>query len=133
MTIKQLYLKNFRGYSEITIPFDDSFNMIIGKNDVGKSTVLEALEIFFNNQIVQMQIDDLNVNSDVSEVTIGVSFVVNPDESILLDETHETTLREESLLNDQSLLEVRKVWNCGGKSITAKSVSTYLYADYYKE
>ena len=56
MTIKQLYLKNFRGYSEITIPFDDSFNMIIGKNDVGKSTVLEALEIFFNNQIVQMQI-----------------------------------------------------------------------------
>ena len=49
MTIKQLYLKNFRGYSEITIPFDDSFNMIIGKNDVGKSTVLEALEIFFSN------------------------------------------------------------------------------------
>lgn len=132
MTIKQLYLKNFRGYSEITIPFDDSFNMIIGKNDVGKSTVLEALEIFFNNQIVQMQIDDLNVNSEDSEVTIGVSFVVNPDELILLDETHETTLREESLLNEQSLLEVRKVWNCGGKTITAKSVSTYLYADYYK-
>ncbi len=132
MTIKQLYLKNFRGYSEITIPFDDSFNMIIGKNDVGKSTILEALEIFFNNQIVQMQVDDLNVYSDTQEVTIGVSFVVNPDEPILLDETHETTLRKESLLNEQRLLEIRKVWNCSGKAITAKSVSTYLYADYYK-
>ena len=28
MTIKQLYLRNFRGYSEIRIPFDDSFNVI---------------------------------------------------------------------------------------------------------
>lgn len=132
MTIKQLYLKNFRGYSEITIPFDDSFNMIIGKNDVGKSTILEALEIFFNNQIVQMQADDLNVCSDSSEVTIGVSFAVNPDEPILLDETHKTTLRNESLLNEHSLLEVRKVWNCSGRTITTKSVSTYLYANYYK-
>ena len=41
MTIKQLYLRNFRGYSEIRIPFDDSFNVIIGRNDIGKSTILE--------------------------------------------------------------------------------------------
>jgi len=31
---------------------------IIGKNDAGKSTILEALEIFFNNQVVSIDGDD---------------------------------------------------------------------------
>lgn len=75
MIIRNLYLKNFRGYSEITIPFDDSFNLIIGKNDIGKSTILEALEIFFNNQIVSMQIDDININHTDNKVVIGVALM----------------------------------------------------------
>ena len=32
----------------------------IGRNDIGKSTILEALENFFNNKLVQIDIDDLN-------------------------------------------------------------------------
>ena len=78
MIIKQLYLRNFRGYSEIRIPFDDSFNIIIGRNDIGKSTILEALEIFFNNQAVSIQIDDLNVNSEYKQIVIGVVLEVDP-------------------------------------------------------
>lgn len=46
MIISKLYIKNFRGYKEQTIYLHDNLNVIIGKNDVGKSTILEALEIF---------------------------------------------------------------------------------------
>lgn len=49
MILKKLKLKNFRGYTNIVVDFDSNMNVIIGKNDVGKSTILEALEIFFNS------------------------------------------------------------------------------------
>lgn len=46
MKIESLKLKNFRGYKEeIEIKFDD-LTVLVGKNDVGKSTILEALDIF---------------------------------------------------------------------------------------
>ena len=133
MIIKQLYLRNFRGYSEIRIPFDDSFNVIIGRNDIGKSTILEALEIFFNNQVVSIQLDDLNVNSNDKTIVIGVVFKVDPEMGIILDETHKTTLEQESLLNKDGYLEIHKVWDCSGKSLTSKSLSTFLVANYYVE
>ena len=48
MKIKYLMLKNFRSYKgETKINFDD-LTVLVGKNDIGKSTILEALDIFFN-------------------------------------------------------------------------------------
>lgn len=49
MRIKSIILNNFRGYDmETKIPMSD-FVAIVGKNDIGKSTILEALNIFFND------------------------------------------------------------------------------------
>ena len=49
MQIKTVKLKNFRGYkNETTINFEN-LTVLVGKNDSGKSTVLEALDIFFND------------------------------------------------------------------------------------
>ena len=62
MKLKELKLKNFRGYKEkICVEFEN-LTAFVGKNDVGKSTILEALEIFFNNKIVQCEREDLSVN-----------------------------------------------------------------------
>ena len=48
MKLKRLYLENFRIYKNlVSIDFED-ITTFIGKNDAGKSTILEALEIFFN-------------------------------------------------------------------------------------
>lgn len=49
MRLIKFKIKNFRGYAkETSIDFDD-LTVFIGKNDVGKSTILEALDIFFND------------------------------------------------------------------------------------
>ena len=49
MRIKSLTISNFRRYSSaVTIEFDN-LTAFVGKNDAGKSSVLEALDIFFND------------------------------------------------------------------------------------
>ena len=55
MKLKTLKLRSFRGYHNIEVDFDKDFNVIIGENDVGKSTILEALEIFFNNDLIKLE------------------------------------------------------------------------------
>ena len=65
MKIKALKLKNFRGYQkESYIDFAD-MTVFVGKNDAGKTTILEALDIFFNDGKGSVKIDktDININS----------------------------------------------------------------------
>lgn len=58
MRIKSITLKNFRRYSnEVTITFDN-LTALVGKNDVGKSSILEALDIFFNDGDGCIKIDE---------------------------------------------------------------------------
>ena len=48
MRLKSVKLTNFRGYQDTTvIPIDEAMTGIVGRNDFGKSTILEALAIFF--------------------------------------------------------------------------------------
>ena len=48
MRIKSLSISNFRSYyKEVKINFQD-LTAIVGKNDIGKSTILEALDVFFH-------------------------------------------------------------------------------------
>ena len=48
MQLKQFKIKNFRGYrDEISVDIDN-LTAFVGKNDIGKSTILEAMNIFFN-------------------------------------------------------------------------------------
>lgn len=48
MKIKSVKIKNFRGYKEETEIFFNNLTVFVGRNDIGKSTVLEALDLFFN-------------------------------------------------------------------------------------
>ncbi len=121
MKLRAIILENFRSYRDRTfIPIDD-FTAIIGKNDKGKSTALEALEVFFNNKTVKIGRDDGCVyeNGDPKNVRIGCIFD-DISEPIVLDSDCETTLEAEELLNADGLLEIHKVYDCTASKINAK-------------
>lgn len=104
MKLREIILKNFRGYyAETRITIDD-LTALIGKNDVGKSTILEALDIFFN----QSKIDsvDRNVFHMGEETVIGCVFDDLPAEITLENVT--TSFSKEYLLNRDGNLEVLK-------------------------
>ena len=48
ITIQKIHIKNFRSLADETITLSD-YNFFVGKNDSGKSNVLKALNLFFNN------------------------------------------------------------------------------------
>mgnify|MGYP000639146592 CR=1 FL=1 len=50
-TIKRIEIQYFRSIYNIVVKDFSDLNMISGKNDVGKSNVLKALNLFFNNKI----------------------------------------------------------------------------------
>ncbi len=79
MYLESVSVKNFRCYKEeIEVNFDD-LTTFIGKNDIGKSTSLEALEIFFNNKTVQIEPEDATVGVEGKKVSITCEFSNLPE------------------------------------------------------
>ena len=127
MKLKKIILKNFRGYKEETKIDIDDLTAFIGKNDVGKSTILEALEIFFNNDSkVKFEKLDACVHETEKEVRIGCVFIGFP-EPLVLDVKAPTNLKEEYLLNKDEELELHKCFDCGGQKIKEKIVAIALH------
>mgnify|MGYP000859696881 CR=1 FL=1 len=116
MKLKSIVLKNFRSYKkEIRIDLEENLTAFIGRNDIGKSTILEALEIFFNNQITKISPEDLCVNADDKFVVIGCEFT-DFDPKIVIDATKTTNLEEEYLLNQNNNLEIHAIYDCEKKN-----------------
>lgn len=111
MRLLSVTIENFRGYSTAqTVAFED-LTTIIGRNDVGKSTILEALEIFFNNDVVKIETSDCNIHAVDKVVAISCTFGDLPD-SIVLDATASTSLAEEFLVATDGTLTIKKTFNC---------------------
>lgn len=112
MKISSMKIKNFRSYRDpIEVRFDN-LTVFVGKNDIGKSTILEALDIFFNDGkgVVKPDKNDVNVQASRlgdPETVISVCFTDLP-RSIIIDDTVETTLESEHMLNSDDQLEVIK-------------------------
>lgn len=132
MQIKSVILENFRGYRDRqTINISD-FTAFVGKNDVGKSTVLEALDIFFNEGNGVVKIDPNDVNFEAKQIAsgsnvdivIGVEFTNLPNE-VVLDENSTTTLTDEYLLSATNTLTIIKRYPNGGNK-----EKVFIYANH---
>lgn len=125
MELVKLKIENFRGYKNSEIELS-KLSVIIGKNDVGKSTLLDALNIFFENE--KPLENDANVYSGKNDISITCFFNVNPNYTIFLDsaetEKTQTTLESEYLLDDKGLLQIKKIFEKG------KLKNTYIVANY---
>ncbi len=115
MKIKALILENFRSYKDRSlIPFAQ-LTGFIGRNDAGKSTILEALDIFFEGAVVKIEQSDASKGGNPRSVRIGVVFDDLP-EQLILDSNALTTLQAENLLNADGDLEIHKIFNCANQT-----------------
>jgi predicted ATP-dependent endonuclease of OLD family len=126
MRLKSVKLKNFRGYQGVTtILIDDALTGIVGRNDFGKSTILEALAIFFEAEGIKADRNDMNcfrLAAGENQFEISCEFDELP-KSLILDENVETTLSSELLLNSEGALEIVKIFKA---TTSGKPEKTYI-------
>lgn len=108
MRLKELRLRNFRCFKdELPISFED-MTAFVGRNDAGKSTLMEALDIFFNAGTP----DKHDASKGGNPTDIGITCIFDDlPETIILDDSVPTTLKDEYLLNVDGYLELHKVFN----------------------
>jgi len=122
MRLVQIKVRNFRCFREEIVVDMDDITVFVGKNDSGKSSLLDAIDIFFSDRGIP-EPDDLSVHSTDGNVGITCVFESLPA-TLVLDEQHPTDLAKEHLLSRARRLEVVKAYDCSG----SKGKLTGIYA-----
>lgn len=133
MKLKKLKLENFRGYQFVEVKFDENMNVIVGANDIGKSTILEALDIFFGENTIKADSGDINIQAlkrGETKYKISCEFDISEKKEILIDSTIKTTFENEFLLNKEGFLEIIKEYDLIKSKLSSK---IYLNIFYPKE
>jgi len=123
MKLERLRLRNFRCFQDETaIDFDD-ITALVGKNDAGKSSLMEALDLFLNDN--DPDSDDASKDGDPKDLKIICEFGGLPQE-VVIDDANPTQLNTELLLNANGRLEIHKTYS--GQLQKPKCVSVNAYA-----
>ncbi len=121
MKLKKITITNFKGIKDPTTFIIDDFNVIVGQNDAGKSTILIAMDCFLNDN--SPKLDDLNNNAENAIISVELFFDPQAT-SIIIDENIETTFEAEEIVNADNLLAVKKDWDTSKAKITAETTLT---------
>lgn len=87
MKINTLELTNVRGFTYAKLDFQPGFNLIVGINGVGKTTVLESLRIVLSHILSEIKVPiitkesfkktDININTD--QLQVNTNFSIDGD------------------------------------------------------
>ncbi|MGX8791839.1 ATP-dependent nuclease [Oceanobacillus sp. M60] len=94
MYISNVTIKNFRNFYDNSIDFHEGINVLIGHNNSGKSNLLRALSIIFDNSVrKRLSVDDFNNSLTIEElkasspkIVISVCLTQSDDEDLMGDE-----------------------------------------------
>ncbi|MEM1484013.1 ATP-binding protein [Oscillospiraceae bacterium PP1C4] len=126
MKITSMKLSNFRSFQEEMEIVFCNLTAFVGKNDIGKSSILEALDIFFNDGKGSVKLDKDDINKHMAaegnrEICISLCFEELPNQ-IIIDDTNPTSLQSEYLLNVNGQLEIIKKYpNAGAAKVFIKA------------
>jgi len=120
MKVKEIKVKNFRCYKEEFTITLDSLTALVARNDVGKSSLLEAINAFFNLDKLEAGDRSTGVANSV-DVEITCVFYDMPSE-LIIDSDNLISPADEYLLNSDGFLEVKKVFS----GVALKCESIYL-------
>lgn len=118
MKLIGLTVENFRCYAAPTSVRFGDLTALVGRNDVGKSTLMDALAIFF--EVGKPDKDDACKSGDPKQMRITCEFEDIPS-ALVVDTDFPTTLLAESLLSSKGTLIVQKTYNgsIGTPSVTS--------------
>lgn len=141
MYISKIRIQGFRNYTDSIFNFNEGLNVIIGHNNCGKTNLIKALSLVFEQSSRRLDSDDFNRNTTLSllksfppKVSIEVTINQSTDEALYsddlatvgkwvtkLDDPYEALLTYEFFLPDKSVdsyleavklaTETQQIWN----------------------
>lgn len=112
MRLVEVALENFRGYGARTVLPVDDLTVLVGKNDVGKSTFLEALNIVLAEG--KADASDIHVHAaNGTKVSIECAFDELPPK-LTLDAGSSTSIADEYLTRSDGRLHLRWTYDVNG-------------------
>lgn len=127
MNLIEIIIENYRGYKNEHHIKIDQLTAFIGKNDVGKSTIFDALAVFFEHPLGKIDSSDICVQSEsIGEIVIGCIFSNYPKE-IIIDASSITSLNDEYLLNEDGYLEIHKRYDYSDKILKKPQIFAHAY------
>jgi putative ATP-dependent endonuclease of the OLD family len=85
----RLQVRNFRSISELDVDLGDH-GLLIGANNAGKSNVLSAIRVFYE-EIKYSEVRDLPKFRNDGEVWVQITYALSPDEHASLKEEYQQT------------------------------------------
>ena len=73
--IKSLHIEGFRKFADLDVKFNEHMNILVGENEAGKSTILDALKTVMNQQYRNA---DKSVLRDLFNTKMVATFKENP-------------------------------------------------------
>ena len=118
MKLKSVRLENFQGIAASAEVAIRDLTVLVGRNDVGKSTLLKALDLFLNGTTPSG--DSSNALTETSIIAVELAFL-SPPMPIVIDEAIPTSFEAEGLLDEHGLLRLRREWDTSASKPTAKT------------
>jgi len=128
MEIYSVTIRNYRPFKVLEETFFGQLTTIVGKNDAGKSSILRAIKLFFEDK---PKIDNEDIHDDATpdeDVIIEIAFSSLP-RTIQIEEGVETTLQEEMLLDQNGKLRIRKTYPHNDPTKVKISLITWDFQD----
>lgn len=122
MKISSITIENYKCFGQATTIKLDDFTAFIGKNDAGKSTILEAIALCYGSFPWQEEDLHQSPNGDrCAPARITLTFTDLP-KTLILDEDYATNLKDERLLNTKGELEFIHTFGHGCNQTFLKAV-----------
>lgn len=114
MIIDKLIIKNFKIFEDFRIHFNEDINIIIGNNEAGKSTILEAINLvltsqingkyalneltphMFNSNVIKKYIKDLRAGKKPYPPEICIEVYFKDSDDVVTFKGENNSLREDS-------------------------------------
>lgn len=113
MYIEKLTLRNFRRYETASFYFHQSFNVLIGNNGKGKTTILDALSIMLNTYFLRsgIQTGGTGIKKDDAHF-----FVKQTEGQVFNEQQSEVWLKVSAYIENEHFEWQREKGDRGGKS-----------------
>lgn len=118
MQIQQLTIKNFKKFRECRIEFDPHFNLFVGDNAAGKTSVLDALAIAIDSWFLGMRTGERAGGIDGDHVHL-LPFP-QPD-STTFEKQFPAAIEVHGLVQGQPVQWTRQLLREGGKTTTGRT------------